>query len=774
MSQREPISTRSRTDEQYNLFVAEITHIDYERISCSIKGLNDQMEHHNISIVPSAFSSGEGTEMTMPEPGGHVLAVNLESKGSFSKVVIVAFLATSVVKAKDAISHRPVEKVKVFSDRVRGTFRKAYPGQKTTTFTQGFTEKLDNGWDRAAADYSRDHLDPFRRTRIESTGRNVSYNDFGLKYEGFVHRPEASEEDIKWYYLPDGSKEWILYLDWKEKDWKTRYYSGQKDMMPFTERTEKIIEFALDYPLPHEIYETDMLDKLLGLTKPLPEWWKRTEILTKGGSTEPVEYDDETELISQDWDHPYDLKEKAVGPTKKEGKTPRRRGWIIEKSEGTLVGSNMFDQTTYAKVLKPSIFVVKKEGRFGSDTFSGYTPITKFPDQVEARMAASAWSLRFPYEYNTTRFEISKEGQVFFELGSTIPKENILWDPDKYEHPHGAGRSLDAHLVGSMHMVVGKNRDEEDSIELATLGSSILRLGADDTSLPNDRRKLLTQIRGKKDQVTDREIQFWDRPHRKLKSEGDCGDLENKTAGENVSLRAALDGGLFLRLGARNEASKRRHLINGYKDGQGKDRWTPESSDRIDSRSKGRPTYGAGDTKYRFHDLSITGKPTIGAKPYDKWSGDPVGDMDTTGLSGDIHAVRDILLRVGANPQNGQSILMDLAGGIVAAVGKDLQGRSLAGAFDGGIEWTVGQLNEKGKSARLEFNGDVDVFIRGNLHLNVTGDIIVESLRTCNVAKLMHVTKSTVIAQGAKVAHITEGLEIVHNQGLYTSAPILK
>jgi hypothetical protein len=142
--------------------------------------------------------------------------------------------------------------------------------------------------------------------------------------------------------------------------------------------------------------------------------------------------------------------------------------------------------------------------------------------------------------------------------------------------------------------------------------------------------------------------------------------------------------------------------------------------------------------------------------------------MDTTGLSADIHAVRDILIRIGANEQNGQSLLADLAGGIVAAVGKDKQGRSLTAAFDGGIEATIGSNNEK-KGLRLEINGDVDIAIRGNLHLNVTGDISIESVRSTHVAKIMMVNKSLSIIDRASVVHTTEAPEIIHNQGFYDS-----
>lgn len=447
-----------------------------------------------------------------------------------------------------------------------------------------------------------------------------------------------------------------------------------------------------------------------------------------------------------------------------EGATPRRRGWIIEATKGTLVGSNSFDTTTYGKILKPTIFPYTKQGRFGSDTESGYLPINKKSDQSEARLAASAWSIRFPYEYNTTRWEVSKEGHLQFEIGSTIPKENIAWDGGSYEHPYGAGRSVDGHLTGSLRLAIGKNRDEEESIDLTTMGGAVLRLGSDDTTLPGNSRIVKTQIRGQKDAIGDRKFQYWTTP--KLTKTGDAGSLNpgSKLAGECVSLRAAFDGGTFLRLGARDKDARRRHLKNGYSDGQG----SVKSGDN--SHTAGRPVYGVGDLPYAFHDMTLTGSSKLNISPY-SWSGNPTGNMDTTGLSGDIHAVRDILLRIGQNPQNGQSLLLDTLGGIVAAVGRDNLGRSLTAAFDGGIEATIG--NTKGKGIKLEIDGDVDLAIKGNLHLNVTGDIWVEGVRINNIAKLMMTNKSLIKIDKLLVAHNIETPIQNNNQdsGL-TSAPM--
>jgi hypothetical protein len=359
---------------------------------------------------------------------------------------------------------------------------------------------------------------------------------------------------------------------------------------------------------------------------------------------------------------------------------------------------------------------------------------------------------------------VTKEGFMSFEIGATLPKENIPL-AGGYEHPHGAGRSLEAHLVGSMKMVVGKNRDEEDAIDLQALGQTVLRLGADDASLPNVNRTVMTQVRGSNDVVQNRTIQYWATP--KLVP-GDAVNLQAKVGAENVSLRGAFDGGTVLRLGARNPKSLRRHIMNGYSDGPGVQAWAPGDPNRKDSKSAGRPVYGSGDSTYSFHDLTQVGKPLFGQLPY-YWSGSPVSNMDAHGLSLDAHAVRDILLRVGKNTASGQSLLLDLAGGLVAAFGKDNQGRSATVALDGGVEMTIGS-NQQGKALRIEFKGDVDWTVQGNFHLNVTGSTVFESADHTHIVKTDLTTKAQTQTHVAMALMTHESPEHISNQGLYSSA----
>ena len=740
--------------DRTGVFPLRVTRVDYERRVLSVRNLSDNQIYDEVAQFPVTGSGPEDTDGTMPTKGWGGLGVFSSDQRGFVNVVVIAWTYADMASNVDAIAHRPGVKLEGYSTRKRGVYRKAYPGQRSRTLAEGLTELEGAGWDTLAADMSQDRLDPERRQRTQITGRGVVYDDAGLRFSGTVQRPGADKGIVPEETLPDGSKRQIVYLQ-EKKHPHDRYFKGQKDMLPFAETVEKIQEFGLDFPVPWEVLDTEMLDEALGVRR---ELWKRTSLVTQADG---IMRDDQAFLTDQKFDHPHDPEAPAIGPSRGEGPTPRRRGWLIEKVQGTLVGYNRWDKATYGKVLKPSLWPRNAAGRFGTDLETGHLPVEFSDDHVESRLAATAFLMRFPFEYNTTRLEVTKEGMVLLEIGATIPKENIQWDPDKYEHPWGAGRSLEAHLVGSAKMVIGKNRDEEESLDLTTLGQVVMRLGADDSSFPQEGRSVAHQTREKADAIMPRDLQWWKRT--KLQP-GDAGSLDagQKTGAENVSLRAATDGGVFLRLGARHEKAKRRHLKNGYADGQGSQQDAPGQGSR--SRTKGRPVYGVGDAPYRFADLRNAAKPTTGIQPY-FWSGDPVKDMDVHGLSADIHAVRDIFIRVGKNRLMDQSILLDLEGGIVGIVGKDKKGRSLTGSLMGGIELTIG-ANSEGRGVQLEILGDVNMAVKGNYHVHATGSITFDSMKDIFLlSKGEAITKAINIRQRALVQHVSEAPDVVHQQG---------
>jgi len=762
-----------RDVEEFQIFMADVLTIDYERMVCTILDIRSNVPYQNVRYLPANHSSAESTDAQMPEPGSKCYAAHISAHAGFSDVAILGWVASDIGRAQQGIAIRDVDAkdLQGWNQRVRGSYRKAYPGQHTTTNSHGYSERHDDGWDRLAADFSRDYLDPDTRTWAHTTSRVVGYNDGSTTFEGPINRPGGVGLGAE--VLPDGNTRQVVYLS-PGAVATDRYVSGKQDVIALVEKTEKIQEFALDFPIPVEVIGTAFMDQALGTTA---DAWGRTTVLdtiphptVPGGTLEsPVSYDSQSFIINQNWDHPYDSTAKSVGPTTAEGVTPCRRGYIIERSQGTLVGSNVFDPTTYGQVLKPVIFPYSKQGRFATDTHSGYLPVAASTDHSETRLAASAYSVRFPHEANTTRWDVTKEGMLLVEVGSTLPKENNpLLPQGNYEHPHGAGRSVEANLVGSLKMVIGKNRDEEEAIDLQALGQTVIRLGADDTSAPNvDRtvkRDLSTQMRGQSDRVLPRTLQYW----KPSIPAGDAVNLAAKQGMENISLRGAFDGGTVLRLGARNQNSRRRHLINGYIDGPGVNPYDVNDASRIDSKTSGRPIYGVGDSVYQFHDLTQAGKPQVGQLPY-YWSGSPVANMDQAGLSLDLHLVRDALLRIGRNPTSGQSLLLDLAGGIAAAVGMDTQNRSLTATLDGGVELVIGP-NKQQKGLRLEIRGDVDWTIQGNWQVNVTGDIVMESTGLFQTARTDIVTKAQCQHHMALTSITHESPEILHNQGSFAGS----
>jgi hypothetical protein len=767
---------REHTRIANEVFIVEVLSVDYERRVLTVRDIKDNLIYGDIVIFPASTSSFEGLDVNMPEPGAMGIAANWAYEGTFRFPVIIAWVHSQTYIGIDAIANRPLtgDRIQGYSDRLRMSYRKAFPGQKTSSYTGGFSEKIDTAWDKQSADLSRDKLDSDKRQWTQISGRKVAYSDAGVAYQGSVSRPTAP--NLVPTLLPDGTSDYIAYLQ-PQATPADRYVSGKPDVIPFSEHTELVQEFSLDYPVPYETLQTPLLDTILGITA---DPWLRTTV-TPANGTVPA-FDNESFEINQGWDDPLDDRVAAVGPLLNEGPTPQRRGYILEKSAGTLVGFSLFDPSTYGKVLKPQLFVGTQKqpylGKFGTSVESGYLPVTDSTDHAEARLAASCFALRFPYEQNTTRVNITKEGLVQMEIGSTLPKENIPLLPAKgYEYPFGAGRSLEANLVGSAQIVVGKNRSEEESLDLTALGQVVLRLGSDDTSIPNptrnDGRMTQTQIRSQKDMVSDRVLQFWNQNGVALKP-GDAGSLTMKTGGESVSLRGAFDGGTVLRLGAKDPAAKRRHLYNGFQDGPGLHPYGINDAARIDSKSY-RADYGAGDSIYQFHDLTQVGSPIIPfTAPY-VWSGTPItsqsqpsSPMDSHGQSLDLHAVRDILLRVGANPDSKQSILIDTAGGLVFDLGTDNQGRSITAALEGGVEITI-KANKQGKALRLMIDGDIDVSHRGNLNYYCSGDAVLEYTSRRQIVKTDNIETQQKKISASLVRDTTEAPDIVNNQGLYSS-----
>ena len=770
-----PSGVAIQQDDLNRPFPVRVLSVDAHRPSLTVEHQITKQVFGGVTKFPISESSSDSTDMALPHENTCGLAMYTSFSQGTHTIAILCWIPSDILANTDAIAFRPATDPRMtgYSTRRRGVHRPPSPGQRSATSTDGLHQFEDSGWDRLSRDLSEENLDSDRRELTRVTGRQVDYTEAGLRLRGQVNRPGADPALVPPEILPDGSSRQVVLLQ-SGTPRAQRYLAGAPDLLPLVESLERIQEFGLDQPVPREVLETSFMDGLLGVAA-AP--WGRTNVLTLNPTA--VQYDDQGFMVNQSWDHPTDIgpygpgapgagiTQAPVGPTLREGPTPRRRGWIAERVTGTLVGYHQADTTTYGRVLKPVLFPLNPAGRFETQPETGFTPVLASTDHVETRLAAVAHLTRFPYDYNTTRVAITKEGMVVFEVGSTIPKENIALDGGSYEHPYGAGRSIEGNVLGSTRLLLGKNRDEEDSIDLRTTGQVVLRLGADDGALPNAGRSVHVQNRQQGDAMAPRTLQYWANP--KL-TPGDAGSLNpgQKTGAENISLRGALDGGTVLRLGARNPASKRRHLMNGYVDGPGRNVFPPGTGNR--SATPGRVTYGDGDSIYRYNDLSTAGKNTSTELLYMP-SPDCVQNMDAHGLSADIHAVQDILLRVGKNALSNYSILLDLEGGIIGIVGKDTNGTSLKATLQGGIEMSIGS-NASGQAMALEIIGDVSWAIQGNWQVHCTGDIVFDSMQSIySLAKQSHVTKGTNVYATALTKIVHEAPDHLKGQG-WSSSPL--
>src|ERR1700739_585432 len=385
---RKPVHTPDHSEEQSQLFTATILTLDWERGVATLQDTRTNSTLKEVSVFPATSNSTESTDVTMPEEGSTYLCAPIYFSGGHMKVALVTPILTDTVRSQDAIAYKLATITPGLNRRRRGLYRKAYPGQRAVSMSSGYTEKTDIAWDKSSQDLSRDKLDSFRRQWTQTTGRKVTYTDSGLEFQGAVSRPNAT--GVTPVTLPDGSLDYTVYLQPGAQP-KDRYVSGKPDVIALSEHAVRVQEYALDYPLPLEVLQTDLLDFTLGTTA---DPWQRTTIQTTNG----ISFDSEAYLANQGFDAP--ISGTPLGPTLNDGITPQRRGFILEVTSGTLVGSTRFDTSTYGKVLKPTLSPYTQLGRFGADFESSYLPVNDNVDHVEARLAASCHSVRFPYAQN--------------------------------------------------------------------------------------------------------------------------------------------------------------------------------------------------------------------------------------------------------------------------------------------------------------------------------------------------------------------------------------
>src|SRR5271155_3279592 len=247
------------------LYLVEVLSVDYERRVLTLRDVKNDMIYNEVSTFPANISSQEQQDLNMPEQGAWGIAANFEyGTGGHKFPVVVSWINSQRLQSIDSIGNRILsgDRIQGYSDRRRMSYRKAYPGTKTSSYTGGFSERIDTAWDRQGADLSRDKVDIDKRQWTQIAGRKVGYSDAGVSYQGSINRPGSPNvtltpstvptdpnpvldpTTINPTLLPDGTFQYIVYLQ-PDASPADRYSSGKPDVIAFSENTELVQEYSL-------------------------------------------------------------------------------------------------------------------------------------------------------------------------------------------------------------------------------------------------------------------------------------------------------------------------------------------------------------------------------------------------------------------------------------------------------------------------------------------------------------------------------------------------
>jgi len=156
---RPPLHAAQRSEEQFQVFVASILTMDWERGIASLMDTRNGAILREVNILPANSNSAESSDVAMPEEGALFLTVPIFYDNGYVQYALLTPVVTDIQRSQDVIGYNMGTKVPIVNRRVRGNYRKAYPGQRAVSMASGYTEKVDAGWDKSSQDMTRDRLD---------------------------------------------------------------------------------------------------------------------------------------------------------------------------------------------------------------------------------------------------------------------------------------------------------------------------------------------------------------------------------------------------------------------------------------------------------------------------------------------------------------------------------------------------------------------------------------------------------------------------------------
>jgi hypothetical protein len=713
MSASDQTKVLSRDQQFYYSKYGTVQRVDYENWLVDVKySLTDG--HHAEAKIGAAFTSPRAFLGGMPEIGSSVLVDYTYAGPSSGKPNVASYLPSGF-RAGMNQKKQKLGKYDYGDDvnvpRFRRKFRKIYPGEIMGSSSQGSDLILDENVSLSDMKGGEVRLDPRDQSLNQISVQSYSITDAARHSNGWVYRPveesyneDGSLQEGELHKPPDSRQPYVI-----DESSKKRWY-----------RTISGIDTVDDYFLSYSFEEGKEKPTNFNAS-PLVE--VRSEIREVGFGTLPlVDQNVEKDLW---WDNNLNA-DSETGE-----KDPKlRRGNIIETASGTLVGYDK-NHDNYGKVLRPQIFADKD----GTNLDVKEIPVEEgaLPDYAPVRMLAAAHMWKMPFPHAQTRMYVSKEGHVQLHVGGTTEKEESPF-LQAAEHPYGAGRSVEAHFGGSIKAVIDKNQGREESLDIKTLGKAYMHFGKDDGIPSAESRELSVDDAEYKGSVT------------KPTVSGQPQSFSPEPTATSMSIETVTDGGISVRVGKNSGKVLRKFEQNGYNARGDSAIPVADGGGGANVRNVGRQTYESGDRFYRHHKMTLTGYGAPGrigfpedydeqkAKrdEYDKFiknpgdaeledPGNPLGSPDIMATSLDMHMNGSAFIRAGAD-DDGNSLIMDTAGGVVAWLGADKRdNRSLVFTSDGGIEAHIGRTDgAKGKgeaggnSIQALLEGGVDIVIRSN------------------------------------------------------------
>ncbi|MFA5732778.1 MAG: hypothetical protein WC934_12345, partial [Acidithiobacillus sp.] len=667
------------------LHIGKIIRIDYELGVVDIEFESLGLVQNQVALS-SSFVTRRSFVGGMPEEGTYVLCGFRYSGGNFARAEIVSYLPQNfsdsinykLDRGNERYKHAEtstnyIENVddKITYGSVRHKFNKLYPGDVGMWSSHGSDVILDENVSITNRSMCEIMLRDVDGAYIQNSIQRYVISDGQRIYSGMVTRniyqsynedgsevadPVEPSNTFPKFLSNVGKRFWVL-TQRGDKTINDRFLNDDEHCEPLIEVREEIEELG---------------DSMIGITEEL------------------TDLDLERECSNRNFDTTN---------------TKQNHFPLIVIDRGTLVGYNENDITRYGKVLKSKLFDLHYN-TFPTQNLEAVVTGQE-PDHTEVRYRAVANSFEMLREYQHTRMYIDKEGHCDLFVGATSYLSDCPFDP-QIEHPLGAGRSMDVVLGGSLKMLIDKNRNEEESLILDTIGQVRFHLGKDDGIISATRRNGTFMASDGTSSNYNLGV-----TNAKLSS-GNNTNFQNKTNAEHKSLIGTLDGGLTLRVGTDNGDIKRKFFKNGFSDGKGRTKVTSGP----DVRDESRAIYGEGDSTYQFHNMTNL---VSGDEPPYTTVGVPITDPDISGHSADIHMCGNMWMRIGCDSIDRKSLMLDLDGSSVIAIGRGRGNKSLSASLDGSAEIVI-RADSDGNALSIKIQGNVHSFVDGNMIEYVKGD----------------------------------------------------